>query len=140
MSPMELLFALMDCGWVEQCVRKSRKLRPFTQQSQKLIFYHAASESGGLHRFYLMALLDSKNIFEKGISEIHYFQSEEYYKTLINCKPSLAGSIMPNRPAAEYKRLKQGQSDADRPFQGRMLLDDDAEGTLVFSLINDNDL
>lgn len=137
MSPMELLFALMDSGWVEQCVKKSRKLRPFTQQSDKLIFYHAASESGGLHRFYLMALLDSKSIFEKGISEIHYFQSEEYYKTLINCKPSIACSIMPNRPAAEYKRLKQSHdADADHRFQARRLLDDDAEGTLVLSLSN----
>jgi len=138
---MELLFALMDSGWEEKCVQKSTRIPPFTAESDKHVFYHTSSETGGLHRFYLMALLKSEDIFSKGVTSIHYFQSEEYYKTLIQCSEEIAMILQPNRPAAEYKLLKDGGTTTHRQRGAvRMLLDDDdADGSVLAAILLPSD-
>ncbi len=83
-----------------------------------------------------MALLKSEDIFLKGVTSIHYFQSEEYYKTLIQCSEEIAMLLQPNRSAAEYKLLKNGGTTAHRqPGAMRMLLDDDAADGSVLAAI-----
>ena len=101
MNVMELMFSLLDSGWTEQCVNKSKKIAPFVRGGDKLVFYHSHSDDGGLHRFYLWALNESESLFDKGVKEIFYFQSEQYYKTLLYCKPDQAASIRPHQPAQQ---------------------------------------
>lgn len=99
MGPMELLFSLMDTGWVEENSPKTKKLAPYTSGSPRKIYY---SFSGGLTRFYLLALHQSDKLFAKGVQAIFYFQSEEYYKTLIYADGSQAPSIKPHQKASEF--------------------------------------
>ena len=101
MNVMELLFTLLDSGWTEQCVNKSKKISPFVQGGSKLVLYHSQSDVGGLHRFYLWALNESESLFDKGVKEIFYFQSEQYYKTLLSCKPDQAPSVRPHQTAQQ---------------------------------------
>ena len=102
MTCFELLLLLKSSGWIECCVAASKQIPPYHASSEKVIYYHKNSQRGGLSQVYLYALVTSENLLSKG-GQIHYFQSDAYYKAFVELPVDQAALLRPGQSAASYK-------------------------------------
>ena len=113
-SVFDLLLMLVHNGWTEQAVAgKSRRCLPFAPRGQKVFFLDRSARH--ISRFYLICLLKADDLFAKGVTAIAHFQTDAYYKALMDCEAAQAKLIQPDCKAAEYKRLKGGKPLSERP-------------------------
>jgi len=99
----ELVLCLAAAGWQDTVHSKTRKIDPYTQGSRKVWYHHDGQKTSKL---YLQALLLAPQFFANGLVEIQHFQSQAYYKSILDgCT-----GVLPNQPLAYYKLLQQQQS------------------------------
>lgn len=127
MSCFELLLLLKSSGWQECCVRVSKQIPPYRDGSDKRVYYHQNSQRGGLSQPYLYALVTSENLLSHG-GEIHYFQSDAYYKALVELPVGQAALLRPGQSAASYKAAVHKK--ARDPRGGGAILDDPSHTAL----------
>ena len=100
----DLLLSLLGTGWSERGLQvKSARLPPFQPGGEKILYYHVASKS--ISRNYLECLSKADTLFSKGVSGIHHFQIETYYKTLLDVDPNKASLVRPGQQARAYRQL-----------------------------------
>ena len=128
MSSFELLLKLLASGWQERRVSTKSKRVPYHRGDEKIVLLHDRSPLSGL---YLRALLRSEELFAKNICEIHHFQSEAYYRALLDCDASQAGQIKPGLGLQEYKSVIRGHGED----MGALQRDSDSEGNVSFVLL-----
>lgn len=105
LTTIDVLLALQARGWTKEGKNSKIKHDPYHPGSPKLILYRNRS---ALSKMYLLALLKSEQLFEKGVLCIHYWQPVAYYKALVQLE-SIGSrevvNVQPNKTLADYKRL-----------------------------------
>ena len=119
LSAFDLLVSLIDSGWSERATAgKSKRLTPYRSDGEKLLFYDSCSKL--ISKPYLVCLLQADKLFAKGISEVHHFQPEMYYKALLHCEAEDAARITPNCAGGYYREILRlpGQDPANAQQRG----------------------
>ena len=127
MSCFELLLLLKSSGWQEECITASKQIPPYRGGSDKRVYYHKTSQRGGLSQAYLYALVASENLVSRR-GEIHYFQSDAYYKALVELPVDQAALLRPGQSAASYKAAVHKKETA--PRGGGAIQDDPSHASL----------
>lgn len=123
MTVIDLLLALLVAGWSEKGFPPKKSVEPYRIGAEKHVFYHTGS---ALCKFYLRALLNSETIFAKGIVAIYYWQSEAYYRTLLECDAAHVHLVRPSLTLKEYKGIRQGNMQTSLPQPHAAVSDDEA--------------
>lgn len=100
----ELVLHLAKLGWRDVDQKKSKKIPPYTAEGDKVWY---KSSGARISRLYLRALAVSNQRFrESSINELHHFQSQAYYRCIVDGIPG----VKPNQPLNFYKLLTKGRS------------------------------
>ena len=114
MTVMDLMYALLRDGWEDKGMpTKSPECIPYKAGSKRVVYYHNGSLLG---KNYLRALRNSEEILKKpGISQsgIHYWQSEGYYRALLECTAENSHLVKPQLKLNDYKRIMKGLAPSD---------------------------
>ncbi|CAE7449883.1 chk1, partial [Symbiodinium sp. CCMP2592] len=124
----DLLIRLLRDGWKERGLATKGGRRPpppYTQGGERILVYHTGSQNIG--RLYLECLCSADELFEKGIKEIHHFQTEMYYRTLMECEPHQSASVRPHQKVAVYRELLGMKPRAGRGSEINLLFDGNSE-------------
>ena len=100
----ELILLLGDLGWADQQQNKSRRVPPYVRSGPKIWYQSAGCK---ISKLYLRALIAAPDLFnlDSGITEIHHFQPQAYYKALLReC------AVLPNLPLHYYKIAMEKKS------------------------------
>ena len=99
-----LLIKLLQDGWRERgFATKTGRLPPYTPGGERILVYHTGSPN--VSRLYLECLWSAEELFSKGVREIHHFQSEMYYRTLMDCEVHQSARVRPNLQVDAYREL-----------------------------------
>ena len=102
----ELVLHLAKLGWKDVDQKKSKKIPPYTAECDKVWY---KSSGARISRLYLHALAVSNQRFQEGcINELHHFQSQAYYRCIVD---GISG-VKPNQPLNLYKLLAKGCSNS----------------------------
>jgi hypothetical protein len=93
LGQMELLTLLQIRNWTHKVRLPRTAVPPLTNDVNQPKIWYSLVTSSKLDKHYLMALSDSDAIFREGkASDIHHFQTPEYYKRLLGLEISGARS------------------------------------------------
>ena len=106
-SIFDLLVMLLSSGWSEQLIDgKSRCCLPYESGAPKTVFLNKWAKH--ISRPYLTCLLRSDEIFAKGVNSIAHFETDVYYRALLQSDPERARRIQPGCKAHVYRTLLGG--------------------------------
>lgn len=105
LTTFELFLTLQQRGWIHEHTPTKSKCAPFGMGADKVFYVHLS-----MSRPYFLALLNHEKLLSacEGFSKIDHLQSKAYYEailTLWKIAPFALSGVLPNQPAAFYKRL-----------------------------------